>query len=101
MYLKKKLMKAAAVCSYVFTGLWMIAAACKLIYTVCTICFYYVNQWICDHRYLSKNDSGSDGKRRADKISDLPAVKHPVSARVCAESDRVFPQAGRSDSGSA
>lgn len=29
MYLKKKLMKAAAVCSYVFTGLWMIAAACN------------------------------------------------------------------------
>lgn len=28
MYLKSKLMKAAAVCSYVFTGLWMIAAAC-------------------------------------------------------------------------
>ena len=28
MYMKKKLMKAAAVCSYVFTGLWMIAAGC-------------------------------------------------------------------------
>ena len=28
MYLKKKLMKAAAICSYVFTGLWMVAAAC-------------------------------------------------------------------------
>ncbi len=28
MHLKRKLMKAASVCSYVFTGLWMIAAAC-------------------------------------------------------------------------
>ena len=28
MFLKKKLMKAASICSYVFTGLWMIAAAC-------------------------------------------------------------------------
>lgn len=28
MYLKKKLMKAAAVCSYVFTALWFVAAAC-------------------------------------------------------------------------
>lgn len=28
MYLKRKLMKAASVCSYVFTALWMVAAAC-------------------------------------------------------------------------
>lgn len=28
MYLKKKLMYAASVCSYVFTGLWMVVAAC-------------------------------------------------------------------------
>ncbi len=28
MYLKRRLMKAASICSYVFTGLWLIAAAC-------------------------------------------------------------------------
>ena len=28
MYLKAKLMKAAAICSYVFAGLWIVAAAC-------------------------------------------------------------------------
>ena len=28
MYLKRKLMKAASICSYVFTGLWFILAAC-------------------------------------------------------------------------
>lgn len=28
MYLKRKLMKAVSVCSYVFTALWMVAAAC-------------------------------------------------------------------------
>lgn len=28
MYLKRRLMIAASICSYVFTGLWMIAAAC-------------------------------------------------------------------------
>ena len=40
MYLKTKLMKAAAVCSYVFTGLWMVAAAC---------CFALSNPlyWLC------------------------------------------------------
>ena len=40
MYLKNKLMKAAAVCSYVFTGLWMVAAAC---------CFALSNPlyWLC------------------------------------------------------
>lgn len=30
MYLKRKLMKAASICSYVFTALWLVAAACCL-----------------------------------------------------------------------
>ena len=28
MYLKKKLLKAASVCSYAFTALWFVVAAC-------------------------------------------------------------------------
>lgn len=40
MYLKKKLMKAAAICSYVFCALWFVAAAC---------CFALDNYlyWMC------------------------------------------------------